>query len=268
MGSLALGSRLALLGTALALAAFPAPASAQASAPAAEPPPLDPPAASPPASPPSFLQPRDARPSAPNVAGAGGSSSTVDEDFLQHASPWVDFSLTSFYLDERVGNFLNVGAQVGVYAFDRLRLSARFATPLEHVDDGFVGSDSAFLPSTPAGFTSTTRVSSRAMSMLYGVSVGLVVTNSKSFVFGPSLTLLRTDVEDYGTAFALSMPFEWTTKRSLRVGFELGLGHAFGGSVRTLCVSGTASCGVGHLDRPGGTAVLFQFNMGWALGRL
>ena len=95
-----------------------------------------------------------------------------------------------------------------------------------------------------------------------------MVTNSKSFVFGPNLAFVRTDVEDYGTAFAFGLPFEWTTARNLRVGFELALGHAFGGSFRTACVSGTTSCGLGRQSRPDGTAVLFQFYMGWSLGRL
>jgi hypothetical protein len=187
---------------------------------------------------------------------------------LKLSSPWVDFSLTSFYLDGRVGNFLNLGFQVGAYAFDRLRISARFVTPLENVTDTYGGSSQ--VPAFPSGGTIVSRVSSRQVSMLYGASVGLVVTNSKSFVFGPSLGFVRTDVEDYGTAVVLAFPFEWTTKRSLRIGFELDLGHAVGGSSRTSCITGNpiASCGLQTLDRPGGTTVLFQYVMGWSLGRL
>lgn len=187
------------------------------------------------------------------------------EDFLRHASPWLDFSLTSFYFDERVGNFLNLGAQFGVYALDRLRLSARFVTPLESVEDGAVH-NYGLVPS--GGGVRTDRIASRSISMLYGASLGLVVTNSRSFVFGPNLGFLRTDVEDYGTAVSLGLPFEWTTKTNLRVGFELALGHAVGGSIREACISGTISCGLTKRERPGGTAVVFQFYMGWALGRL
>jgi len=202
----------------------------------------------------------------PSEGRASRNGPLAEEDFLKQSSPWVDFSLTSFYLDQRLGNFLNLGAQIGMYAFDRLRLSARFVTPLSDTEDGLVSGSS--LPRLSGGGTTTTRVASRSMSMLYGGSVGLVVTNSKSFVFGPSLSFMRTDVEDYGTAFAVSMPFEWTTRRNLRVGFELALGHAFGGTIRTLCRIGTVACGSGREDRQSGTAVLFQFNMGWSLGRL
>ncbi len=195
----------------------------------------------------------------------GASSAELPDDFLTRASPWVDFTLTSFYFDERVGNFLNLGAQFGVYALDRLRLSGRFFTPLERVEDGAI---SGYYPDFGGGGTSNTQVASRSISMLYGASLGLVVTNSRSFVFGPNVGFVRTDVEDYGTAIALGMPFEWTTKTNLRVGFELSLGHAVGGSWREVCLSGSASCGQSRRDRPGGTAVMFQFYMGWALGRL
>jgi hypothetical protein len=107
--------------------------------------------------------------------------------------------------------------------------------------------------------------------MLYGVSAGLLITNSRSFVFGPSVELQRTDVEAYGTTVAFGLPFEWTTRRNLRVGFELAIGHSFGGSVREVCRTFSApimSCGSRTIDRPSGTSVLFQYNMGWALGSL
>jgi hypothetical protein len=109
------------------------------------------------------------------------------------------------------------------------------------------------------------------MSMLYGVSAGLLITNSRSFVFGPSVELQRTDVEAYGTTLAFGLPFEWTTRRNLRVGFELAIGHSFGGSLNDRCETFTSvvtSCGSRSSDRPSGTSVLFQYYMGWALGGL
>lgn len=240
-----------------ALWLLPATALAQAPGPASA---VAPPAAEPVAAAPS-AKPAPSAP--PPAAAAPDLPRDESEEFLRRASPWVDFSLTSFYLDERVGNFLNLGVQAGVYAFGRLRLSLRLVTPLEQVDDGGVTRDYPNL-----GQSSSQEIASRSLSLLYGASVGVVVTNSKSFVFGPSLTLLRTDVEDYGSSLGLGMPFEWTTKNNLRVGFEPMLGHAFGGSVREQCLSGTKSCGLSRRERPGGTAVLFQFSMGWALGRL
>jgi hypothetical protein len=188
------------------------------------------------------------------------------EDLMRRASPWVDFSLTSFYMENRAGNFLNLGVQFGGYFFERLRFSGRFVVPLEGVND-----DLSHYSRRTTASGSFRGVDARALSMLYGVSVGLVVTNSRSFVFGPGVQLQRTDVAAYGTTFAFGLPFEWTTRRNLRVGFELAIGHSFGGSVREVCEtfsSPVTSCGRHTADRPSGTSVLFQYNMGWALGGL
>jgi len=188
----------------------------------------------------------------------------TQEQFLQRASPWVDFTLTSFWQDQRFGNFLNLGVQVGGYFFEQLRLSARLITPLETVTDGASG----YRGQISGG---TVRYDSRSISMLYSVSAGLVIKNSRSFVFGPSFVFQRSDVSAYGSAIELAMPFEWTTAKNLRVGFELALGHAFGGRIAAQCytaASPPASCGTKYFDRASGTVFLLQFNMGWALGAL
>lgn len=179
-------------------------------------------------------------------------------DFVRRSSPWVDFALTSYYLDDRVDNFWNFGFQAGAYLFEHLRVSARLVAPLDEVSD-----------SAPYyGYGGGDLIDSRSIAVLYGASVGVVVSNSRSFVFGPSLALLRTDVEAYGSAWFVTLPFEWTTQRNLRVGFELGLGHAFGGEVRRRCVRNGVPCGIQEVERQGGTALLGQFYMGWNLGRL
>jgi hypothetical protein len=179
-------------------------------------------------------------------------------------TPWVDFSLTNFYMDERTDNFLNLGVQVGAYLIDRIRLSARLVAPLEQAGDSYneYGSDDFNFPTT-----SYEPIDSRSVAVLYGLTFGLILSNSRTFVFAPGLALWRTDVSDYGTTGALSLPFEWTTHRRLRIGFELALGHSFGGEVQRQCLlpSGSTSCGVETEDRPGGTAILAQFQMGWAL---
>ena len=188
------------------------------------------------------------------------------DDLLQRASPWVDFTLTSFSMENRVGNFLNLGVQVGGYFFERFRFSGRFVVPLEGVNDNFSHYSSR---STASG--SFRGVDARAVSVLYGVSAGLLVTNSRSFVFGPGVQIQRTDVAAYGTTVAFGLPFEWTTRRNLRIGFELALGYSFGGSVREVCRSFSSpvtSCGSDTADRPSGVSVLFQYNMGYALGSL
>jgi hypothetical protein len=248
--------------------------------PPAEPPPLDPPASEPPPSRPSFLhtvaemdqlkplrQKRQAPPpSAPNIGGSEPGR-TVPPDFVLRSSPWVDFALVSFNLEDRAGNFLNLGVQFGGYLFERLRVAGRIVTPLDDVSDGYT----TFSTPQSNGVQSFERVQSRSMSMLYSASVGLLITNSRTFAFGPSVELQRTDVAAYGSAVSLGLPFEWTTPKHLRVGFEFALGHAFGGSLKDVCrnlTSPVTSCGIRSTDRPSGTAVLVQFNMGYALGAL
>jgi hypothetical protein len=109
------------------------------------------------------------------------------------------------------------------------------------------------------------------MSMLYSASVGLLITNSRTFAFAPSVEFARTDVSAYGSAVLLGLPFEWTTLRNLRVGFEFALGHSFGGNLKEACRTATTppvACGVRTTDRPSGTALLVQYYMGWSLGAL
>jgi hypothetical protein len=245
---------------------------------AAEPPPLDPPpAVEAPPSRPTFLHTgaemerlkaerasRAGRERAP--AKSASSTSKLPPDFVLRSSPWVDFTLTSFYMEDRVGNFLNLGVQFGGYVFDRLRVSARMVTPLEDVSDGY----SNYGSNLSNGTGTFEQVNARSMSVLYGASVGLLITNSKTFVFGPSVQFQRTDVNAYGSALALGLPFEWTTQRNLRVGFELGFGHAFGGTIHYRCrnFATNAGCGARNVDRPSGTTILFQYSMGWSLGSL
>ena len=243
-------------------AAEPRPVPTPRSQPALGPAPTQPaPAAAPaPAAPPPLRAP------APSLEPPAAAK-PIPDDFVLRASPWVDFALVSFYMADRASNFLNLGVQVGGYAFDRLRVSARFVAPLDPVNDDL----SYYSSGTQDGSGAFRHVPTRSMSMMYGASVGLLITNSKTFVFGPSVELQRTDVGAYGTTLAFGLPFEWTTQRNLRVGFELAIGHSFGGSVREVCdtfSSPPASCGSRTVDRPSGSAVLFQYSMGWSLGSL
>jgi hypothetical protein len=260
-------------------AAQPEPAGTAAASPAAPlpPPPLEPPPVNEPTSRPPFLHTREEmermdrgrsareRPAKGPMA-APAVSGRSSPDYVRRASPWIDFALTNFYLDDRVDNFFNLGVQVGAYLFEHLRVSGRLVAPLEEVRDSH-----PYYSTRTSSRGSYHLVDSRSISVLYGASVGLVITNSRSFVFGPSIALLRTDVEAYGSAWFVTLPFEWTTQRNLRIGFEFGLGHAFDGKVREACLTNTSptlGCGVVEVDRPGGTALLAQFYMGWALGKL
>lgn len=251
----------------------PAPAPAPASSPAlAEPPPLNPPPPTAPSQRPGFLRTREELEALKPPSKANLRVKMPDPDFVARSSPWVDFSFTSFYMKDRVGNFLNFGVQAGGYFFEHLRLSARLVAPTEVVRDDADADGSSFGGGGGGTFRVTSTEPSRRMSVLYGASLGLVVSNDRSFVFGPNVGFVRTDVEDYGTAIVLGLPFEWTTSRNLRVGFELSIGHASGGSARSSCITNTGgittSCGVSKSEREGGTAVVFSYYMGWSLGRL
>ena len=243
-------------------APLPAPPAAPPAASAAQPvpPPLDPPPPPPPSTGPSFLK----RPEAADASHGPGSARSeprrldqalLPKDFALSASPWVDFTFTNFWFDERASNFLNLGVQVGGYFYERLRVTARLVAPLEEAEDEY--HDYGYSYSTTYGYGNTR---SPSIALLYGASLGLIIANARGFVFAPGLLLMRADVNDYGTVVLLELPFEWTTRRRLRTGFELAIGHAFGGE---------AGAGAGgRLDRPGGTSILLQYQMGFSVGHL
>jgi hypothetical protein len=212
----------------------------------------------------------DAESDVPAAAAPIELRKAVPPDFVLQSTPWVDFALTSFWMADRTDNFLNFAVQAGGYLFERLRLSGRLIVPLEEATDQFTELYS-FSSAAGASASSYERVLSRSVSVLYGVSAGLILSSSRSFLFAPGLAIWRTDVNDYGTTGALTLPFEWTTSRRLRVGFELALGHSFGGSQQRSCQVPTtagAPCGTDEVSRPGGVAVLLQYHMGWALSGL
>lgn len=227
----------------------PPPSPAPAAPAKREPTPLDPPPVIPPPSGPTFLQTRE------QVARRRAGKVELPRDFALRQSPWVDFSLTNFWLNERASNFLNVGVQVGGYFLERMRISARLVAPLEEPQDEY--HDYGYFNSGSFGYRNAR---SRSISALYGASFGLILSNSRTFLFAPGLLVMRADVNAYGTSAALALPFDWTTARHLRVGFELAIGHAFGGSARD---------GDGNkVDRPGGTAIFLQFYLGYSMGHL
>lgn len=165
-------------------------------------------------------------------------------------------------MERRASNFLNLGVQIGGYFLERVRLSARLVAPLQEVEDDRYAVD--FLDTSRAR-----AMPSPSLAVLYGASVGIVLGHTSSFVFAPGLLAMRSDVSDYGTMASLSLPFEWTTARHLRIGFELAVGQAVGGSQPVLCApppgASAAPCRSEN-DRRAGTAVLLQFYLGWSLG--
>jgi hypothetical protein len=90
----------------------------------------------------------------------------------------------------------------------------------------------------------------------------------------PGIAFSRTDVSDYGSVIAFALPFEWVTSSGLRLGLEFDAGRAFGGVSHFQCYSqfgtGTsATCPNGATttqDRPTGTSILLQFQLGFGFG--
>jgi hypothetical protein len=83
----------------------------------------------------------------------------------------------------------------------------------------------------------------------------------------PGIAFRRTDVSDYGSSLGVAMPLDWVMADGLRIGLELDLGRAFGGSYHLVCSdnSGLGMCAGSEItqDRPQGTAVALQFQLGF-----
>jgi hypothetical protein len=157
--------------------------------------------------------------------------------------------------------------QGGVYVAGRVRLTANLLLPTSALTDDFNNAVS-YPPVPGSGFY--LREPSKAASLFYGVGVGIVAVSSANFVMAPGLAFSRTDVSDYGSSLAAAFPFEWVMPSGLRLGLEFDAGRALGGSYRQSCSSSTglpgADCGSGPelvQDRPAGTSIVLQFQLGF-----
>jgi hypothetical protein len=182
------------------------------------------------------------------------------DDAAVTTSPFLDAIVVGESWQDRVSQPLNIGAEAGVYLGGRVRLVARAAVPASDQTDQ-PGSDSSF---DSAGYQ---RRASDTPVLFYGASAGVVVYGTQDFALAPGIAFARTDVSDFGTMVAASVPFDWVMASGLRIGLELELGQAFGGSYRYQCQDTTgSSCGgppqITH-DRPSGTAFLMQFQIGY-----
>jgi len=183
--------------------------------------------------------------------------------FPDHAavstSPFLDMTIASVSWENRIEQFLNVGAQFGAYLGERVRVTARVALPTSSLSDQF--SHSAYEDGN------TIIEKSKAASLFYGATLGIVAVGNQTFVLAPGIAFMRTDVSDYGSTLGLSLPFEWVTGEGLRVGVELDLGRGFGGKYRELCTNNAYSspCTFGERtkDRESGSALWLQFVLGF-----
>jgi hypothetical protein len=177
--------------------------------------------------------------------------------------------VTSVSWQNRVSQFLDVGLQAGVYVAGRVRLTANVLLPTSALTDNYQPSyaQSQFL-NTGDYYA---RASSKAASVFFGFGVGIVAVSTPNFVMSPGLVFSHTDVSDYGSSLAGAFPFEWVTASGLRLGFEFDAGRAFGGSSHVQCISASTGgpatdCASGTqltLDRPTGTSIVLQFQVGF-----
>src|SRR5690606_13376050 len=156
------------------------------------------------------------------------------------------------------------GVQAGVFVAGRLRLSARVVPLLNTPEDSVEATDSFGGPQEWGD------ASSDSPSVVWGGSVGIAALSRSNFALSPGILVLRTDDTDYGTIAALSVPFEWVAESGLRIGFEVGVGRAFGGNRIQRCQNTGApqSCVPGEerrVDREAGGAIVLHFQVGWGL---
>jgi hypothetical protein len=143
--------------------------------------------------------------------------------------------------------------QGGLFVASRLRIAGRLIAFLSEPED-----EVEIYSSNEFKETATD-----SPSVLYGAALGFAVLSRPTFVMSPSVVFARTDVKDYGSFVGLGVPIEWVMEGGARLGFEIDLGRAFGGSTIERCQNlGVAqSCVPGEerrVDRSPGTALLLH----------
>ena len=172
------------------------------------------------------------------------------------ASPFIDIALGSYAWSERFEVPLSIGANVGGYLGDLVRVVANVSAPLEsQTDQERTLVTGGFIDVTPRP------------KILFGASVGVAAMARRGFVLAPGLTLQRTGFSEYGTLIGASVPLEWVTRIGLRIAVEGSLGVVVGGNKRWECHSECqtppdASDG----DRKSGLGGGLRFSFGYGFG--
>jgi len=174
----------------------------------------------------------------------------LPDDAAVSSTPFFDAIVAAADWQHRFSQSANLGAQAGVYVAGRLRLTAKIAFPTESLGD------------QQADFGS----GAKNPSLFYAFSAGFAALRTPTFVMSPGLMVARTDVSDYGTMLAFSLPLDWVTKSGLRLGLEGAFGRALGGRSAVNCSTpGSADCNQRpkYETRPSGTALWLQFHIGF-----
>jgi hypothetical protein len=207
-------------------------------------------------------QPIQLSPTAGGSVKAPEPRRVVDPHAAVKSSPFLDATLSGMWLEQRFGDPIVFGLQGGAYFAQAVRFVLRLEMPSKSATDEFR------LDYDQTSNTNYFHRDSKAVSLLYGATVGVVAASGEGFVFAPGVVLQRSDVEDYGTMLGIAMPFEWVTQRGLRFGLEVDLGRAFGGTVHYTCNS--SPCATGPTfdgNRGAGRAFALRFQMGFGFNR-
>ena len=200
------------------------------------------------------------------------------EDRMVRTSPFVDATVGGLNWSQRLSALFILGAQGGVFLARRVRVVGRIGVFAAEADE----ESSYSIEGLPSGYRGLEPESEPAV-LVWGGSVGYAVGHSEGFALSPSFTFMRTDVSRHGSFLGLTLPFEWATRRSLRIGFEVTGGVAVGGTVRAICDgSSTTFSGIGtpsntclangqgmetrDFNRPRGSGFYLGFQLGWGLG--
>ena len=257
--------------------------------------PPPPPTAAPPAPPPAVAPPRSASPPPPaSPASPGGAAPAypprtaapiagppppppahvpppiadrppaVPVDAAARASPFLDGVTSLVVFGKRFDPTpVTAGLQGGAFLGGLVRATGRFVLFGHDVADQAVEDFDFSSPYEP--------VASDAPAFLYGGTLGLAIVRTRRFVVSPGVAVARTNVGDYGTLAAVSLPFEWVRPRGMRITFEVDVGRVFGGIVTERCTNrfpSGADCDAGstrRADRDDAAAVLLQLGIGWGL---
>jgi hypothetical protein len=186
----------------------------------------------------------------------------LPEDLAARTTPFLDALVAVGGFEERFGHAFDIGVQAGTFIGARLRVAGRLIAFTSAPEDDV----ETFGSSEFAG------TESDSPSVLYGGAVGLAAVSRPKFVVSPSVVFMRTDVRDYGSFVGIGVPFEWVMVKGPRIGFEIDVGRAFGGSVIERCqnLGIQQSCVPGEerrVERTAGTAIYLHFQIGWGLFR-
>jgi hypothetical protein len=196
--------------------------------------------------------------------GERARSAALPEHAAVRSSPYLTLLIGGTVLNRRFATLFAPGVEVGMYFADRFRVALRGTVPLTEPEDEYSYDDDELDDFNGRGF-----INSDEVSFLFGGAVGVVAVDTPGFVLSPSIYVMRSDVGDYGTMVGLGLPFEWVSRRGLRIGFDFAFLRGFGGEVLSVCHGGT-TCDMGEVrahDRKAGNGFTSSFIIGWNLGQ-